>query len=77
VQSRAIAAWPDEMASSDAVTRSSRAWSRPAIVTRTPLYANQRAVSAPIPPEPPVINAVLPARSGKMGMSGIASSLQT
>jgi hypothetical protein len=40
------------------------AGSRPLTATLAPLAASSRQVAAPIPPEPPVTTATLPARSG-------------
>src|ERR1700704_5605888 len=51
-----------------ATTRSSASWLRPLTATLTPLSANQRQVSAPMPPDPPVTNAVFPFRSGYVGL---------
>jgi hypothetical protein len=45
-------------------TVSSLARSRPLTATLTPLAASSRQVAAPIPPDPPVTTATLPARSG-------------
>lgn len=47
------------------LTTCSRAWvSRPTTATNAPLKAMAAAVAAPIPLEPPVMTASLPARSG-------------
>jgi hypothetical protein len=56
-------AWPPaaRMAST---TASIRAWSPPLTTTLAPLAASSRQVAAPIPPDPPVTTATLPARSG-------------
>jgi hypothetical protein len=40
------------------------AGSRPLTATLAPLAASSRQVAAPIPPDPPVTTATLPARSG-------------
>src|SRR5579864_3654626 len=58
--------------------RSMPGWSRATTATLTPLAASTRHVAAPIPLEPPVTTATLPARSGYVGIiafinSGISS----